>query len=67
MAVDFKSFLKDKKGFDSIYIIIDRLIKQTITVSIKKSLMNKSFAELYYNRVWRLYGFFEIMVFNKGT
>ena len=51
VAVDFKSFPKDKEGFDSVCVVIDRLTKRTITVPTKKSLTSKEFADLYYDRV----------------
>ena len=48
-------------------MVIDRLMKRTITVPTRKSLTSKGFADLYYDRVWPLYGFPKTMVSNKGA
>ena len=48
-------------------MVIDYLTKQTITVPTKKSLTSKRFTDLYYDRVWRLYGFPETIVSDRGA
>ena len=66
VAADFKSFPSDFKGYNAVCVVIDRLTKRTITLPTTKDITSKGFAELYYDRVWRLYGFLETMVIDRG-
>ena len=51
MAANFKNFPKDTQGYNTICVVIDRLIKRTLTLPTTRDIINKGFAELYYNRV----------------
>jgi hypothetical protein len=42
--MDFKSFLKNKYGYNAIYIVIDRLSKQSISIPCYKTTMAKDIA-----------------------
>ena len=66
IAVDFKSFPRDRKGYDAVCVVINRLTKRTMTLPINKDTTSQGFAELYYDRVWRLYGFPETMTSDRG-
>ena len=65
VAADFKSFPTDSKAYE-VCVVIDRLTKQTITLPTTKDVTGRRFAELYYGRVWRLYGFPESMGTDRG-
>ena len=62
VAADFKNFPKDLKGYDVIYVVIDRLTKRIITILTTREIINSGFAKLYYDRVWRIYGFPETLL-----
>lgn len=38
LCIDFKSFFKDKHGFDSILVFIDRLSKDSVTIPYHKDI-----------------------------
>jgi hypothetical protein len=42
--MDFKSFPKDKHGYNTIYIVIDRLSKQSISIPYYKTTIAKDMA-----------------------
>lgn len=54
--MDFNSFPKDKHGFDSVYVVIDRLSKQSISVPCYKTITAEQMAHLYITHVYRYYG-----------
>ena len=45
--MDFKSFLPDKKGFDTVLVIVDRLTKQAISIPCFKTTMAEDLARLF--------------------
>ena len=66
MAADFKNFPRDSKGYNTVCVIINRLTKQTIIIPTTREITSGGFAELYYDRVWRIYGFPEILLTDRG-
>jgi hypothetical protein len=44
VAIDFKSFPKDKYGYDIAYVVIDRLSKQSISIPYYKTVITKDIA-----------------------
>ena len=51
--MDFKSFPKDKHGYDTAYVVIDRLNKQNISIPCYKTTTAKDMAQLYVSYVYR--------------
>ena len=47
VSMDFKSMPKDRKGYNNIFVIVDRLSKKPILVPCHKTIGAKSLAELY--------------------
>ena len=45
--MDFKSFPKDKDGFDSILVIVDRLSKQLVSIPCYKIATAKDLANMF--------------------
>jgi hypothetical protein len=45
--MDFKSFPKNKKGFDNVFVVIDKLSKQAILIFCYKIITAKGFARLF--------------------
>ena len=66
MAINFKNFPRDTQGYDTVYVVINRLTKRIITLPTIRKIINQGFAKLYYNRVWRLYGFPETLLTDRG-
>lgn len=46
ISMDFISYPKDKKGFDSIFIIVNRFSKTLISISYYKTITVKDMAKL---------------------
>jgi hypothetical protein len=51
--MDFKLFLKDKYSYNTVYIVIDRLSKQSISIPYYKTTIAKDIAQLYIIYVYR--------------
>ena len=64
---DFKSFPIDKKGYDNIFVIIDRFGKKTFLLFYKKTVIAVQAAELYYIYVWKIYNISETIIFDRGS
>jgi hypothetical protein len=45
--MDYKSFLRDKHGYDTLWIIVDRLSKQAISIPYFKTITARDMAEIY--------------------
>ena len=45
--MDFKSFPRDKNGYNAILIVVDRLSKQAFSLPCFKTTIVKEMAELY--------------------
>ena len=66
VAMDFKSFPQDNKGFDTIYVVIDRLSKQSVSIPCHKTTTAEDMAALYIDRIYRSHGAPETMVSDRG-
>ena len=66
MTIDFKSMPKDKAGYDTVYVVVDRLSKQAISVPCYKTVIAKDMARLYIDRIYRYFGPPESIVLDQG-
>ena len=66
MAINFKNFPRDAQGYDTVYVVINFLTKRIIILPTTREIIKEGFTELYYNRVWRLYGFPETLLTDRG-
>ena len=64
--MDFKSFPKDKKGYDAVYIVIDRLSKRVYSIPCHKTTTAKDMAQLFITNVYRTHGSPETIVSDRG-
>ena len=64
--MDFKSFPKDKKGYDAVYIIINRLDKRIYSIPCYKITTVKDIVQLFITNVYRTHGSPETIVSNRG-
>ena len=54
--MDFVSFNRDKHGYDNILIIINRLLKKSISISCYKIITAEEIALLFIYYIWRYFG-----------
>jgi len=64
--MDFKSMPKDKAGYDEVFVVIDRLSKQAISIPCYKTVTAEDMAQLYITYVYRYYGPPESIVSDRG-
>ena len=64
--MDFKSFPKDKYGYNIAFIVVDQLSKQAISLPCFKTIIIKDIARIYINNIYWIYSAFELIVFNYG-
>jgi transposase InsO family protein len=56
ITMDFKSMPKDRHGYDSIFVVIDRLSKEAISVPCHKTTTAEDMARMFITHVYRYYG-----------
>lgn len=66
VAMDFKSFPKDKQGFDAIFVVINQLSKQSTSIPCLKTTTAKDMAAMYIDRIYRNHGAPESIVSDRG-
>jgi hypothetical protein len=64
--MDFKSFNKDRHGYDAILVVINRLGKRTFFLPTHKTCTAADLAELYYIFPWRIFGTPETITSDRG-
>ena len=67
ISFDFKSFLLNKKGFDNIFVVVDRFGKRAFSLPCKKTVTAAQAAQLYYEYIWRIYGTPETATSDQGS
>jgi hypothetical protein len=65
--MDFKSFNKDRHGYDAILVVVDRLGKRTFSLPTQKTCTAADLAELYYTFPWRIFGTSETIISDRGS
>ena len=60
--MDFMVVLPEVRGWDSIYIITDRLSEYAQFVPLSSSVTAEGMAQLFATNVWKLHGFPRIMI-----
>ena len=58
---------KIAKGFDSIWVIVDRLTKTAHFLPVKKSYYTSTYAKIYFDRILSLHGVPKTIVSDRGT
>ena len=68
VSMDFITGLpKTTKGFDSIWIIVDRLTKQAHFMPVKIVYSASTYADLYTKHIMKLHGVPKTIVSDRGT
>jgi transposase InsO family protein len=66
ISMDFKSFPKDENGFDTVYVVIDRLGKRAYSIPCHKTTTAKDMARLFISNIYRTHGPPDIIVSDRG-
>jgi hypothetical protein len=66
ISMDFKSFPQDKKGYDTVYVVIDRLGKRAYSIPCHKTTTAKDMAQLFISNVYRTHGPPDTIVSDRG-
>jgi hypothetical protein len=64
--MDFKEFLKDKHSYNAILVIIDRLGKDSVTVSCYKIIDAYSLATLFIKWIYQFGYTLKTIILNRG-
>jgi hypothetical protein len=64
--MDFKSMPVDKKGYDMVFVVINRLSKQAISLPCYKIVTSEDIARLYISAIYRHKGPPESIVLDRG-
>jgi hypothetical protein len=64
--MDLHYMPKDRKGYDCVFVVVDRFSKRTFTLPCKRTIDAPEVAELYYTYIWRIYGAPETIVSDQG-
>src|SRR6266536_3361180 len=56
VTMDFKSMPKDKAGYDNVFVVIDRLSKQAVSIPCHKTITAEDMAWLYIVFIYRYFG-----------
>jgi transposase InsO family protein len=64
--MDFKSFPKDAKGYDAIWVVIDRLSKQSFSIPCHKTTTAKDMARMYIKYIYRTKSMPDSIVSDRG-
>jgi transposase InsO family protein len=66
ISMDFHELPKDRNGYDTVLIVVDRFGKRTISVPCQKTTDAKETAKLYIQYVYRTYGPLQTIVSDRG-
>jgi hypothetical protein len=66
ITMDFKSMAPDKHGFNTVFVIIDRLSKQAISIPCHKTVTAEDMAQMFISYVYRYFGAPQTIVSDRG-
>lgn len=66
ITMDFQSFPPDTHGYDTVFVVIDRLSKQAFSIPCLKTITAKDMARLYIQNIYRIRGAPESIVSDRG-
>src|SRR3979411_193162 len=64
--MDYQSLPKDSHGYDTVFVVVDRLSKQAVSIPCFKTTTAKDMARLYIQHVYRTRGAPESIVTDRG-
>ena len=66
LTMDFKEFLKDRHGYDSILVFMDRLGKSLVTIPCHKTTNARQMAQLFIKWVYQFGHTLESIISDRG-
>jgi len=66
VTMDFKSIPKDKAGYDNVFVVIDRLSKQAVSIPCHKTITAEEMAWLYIVFIYRYFGPLVSIISDRG-
>jgi transposase InsO family protein len=66
ISMDFVSFNKDKRGYDNVLVVVDRLSKESISIPCYKTTTAEEMASLFIYHIWRYFGPPDSIVSDRG-
>jgi transposase InsO family protein len=66
VTMDYQSFPKDAQGYDTVFVVVDRLSKQAFSIPCYKTTTAKDMARLYIHNIYRIRGAPESIVSDRG-
>jgi transposase InsO family protein len=66
ISMDFKSFPRNKNGYNAILVVVDRLSKQAFSLPCFKTTTAKDIAELYIQHIYHTKGVPDTIVSDRG-
>ena len=66
ITMDFITDLPQSKGFDSLFVVVDRLSKATILAPCNKTITAEGTAQLYLDHIWRRTGLPHQVISDRG-
>ena len=67
ISMDFIVDLPPSKGFDSIFVVVDRLTKKAHFVPCNKIVTSEEIARLFIDNVYKYHGLPDDIISNRGT
>jgi hypothetical protein len=64
--MDFKSFSKNKKDYDAVYVVIDRLEKRAYSIPCHKTITAKNMTQFFISNIYRTHDASNTIVLNRG-
>jgi hypothetical protein len=64
--MDYQSLSKDSHGYDTVFVVMDQLSKQSFSIPCFKTTTAKDMACLYIQYIYRIWGAPELIVSDRG-
>jgi hypothetical protein len=66
ISMDFIMDFSQSNSFDSILVVVDRLVKMVHFIPCNKSIPSKNITKLFFDNVFHYHGFFKDIIFDSG-
>ena len=66
MTMDYKSMAKDKDRYNEVFVVIDRLSKQAVSIPCYNIVNAEEIARLYIDRIYRYFSPPESIISDRG-
>ena len=66
LTVDYKAFAADKQSYNMLFVVVDRLSKQSYSIPCHKTINARGMAELFLKYIWCREGYPDSIVSDRG-